>query len=159
MDTEPYKGALASVNTLDGSQLRLVTLRRLSPGTLELARMELQGVDHVAFAVSDQEASIAWYRTVLGLNEEHREWQRHPAMLMRGGSGVALFAADGTAPGNDEPRFLHLAFRVDRASFAEAQERLAELAIAFDLVDHGSAHSIYFHDPDGVRLELTTYEV
>ena len=84
--------------------------------------MELQGVDHVAFAVSDQEASIAWYRTVLGLNEEHREWLRHPAMLMRGGSGVALFAADGKAPGNDEPRFLHLAFRVDRASFAEAQE-------------------------------------
>ena len=33
--------------------------------------MEIQGVDHVAFAVGDQSASIEWYRTVLGLCEEH----------------------------------------------------------------------------------------
>ena len=121
--------------------------------------VELQGVDHVAFSVGDQAVSISWYLDVLGLTEQMPEWEGHPAMLMQGGSGVALFAADGTSPGHREPRFLHLAFRVDHASFEEAQERLTARGIAFDFVDHGAAHSIYFADPDGVRLELTTYEV
>jgi catechol 2,3-dioxygenase-like lactoylglutathione lyase family enzyme len=114
--------------------------------------MRIEGVDHVAFAVADQERSIAWYQDVLGLTEAHPEWERHPAMLQQGGSGVALFAGDGREPG-----FLHLAFRVDGASFAAAQQRLGERGITFDVVDHGTAHSLYFHDPDGVRLELTTY--
>jgi catechol 2,3-dioxygenase-like lactoylglutathione lyase family enzyme len=116
--------------------------------------MRLEGVDHVAFTVADQERSVAWYQDVLGLAELHPEWERHPAMLMEGGSGVALFAADTRPPG-----FLHLAFRVDRGSFEEAQERLGARGIAFELVDHGTAHSLYFADPDGVRLELTTYEL
>jgi catechol 2,3-dioxygenase-like lactoylglutathione lyase family enzyme len=25
--------------------------------------------------------------------------------------------------------------------------------------DHGNAHSLYLHDPDGHAIELTTYEV
>jgi catechol-2,3-dioxygenase len=29
----------------------------------------------------------------------------------------------------------------------------------FDFQDHDVSHSIYFSDPDGHRLELTTYEV
>ena len=31
--------------------------------------------------------------------------------------------------------------------------------IAFEFQDHGVSHSIYFQDPDGLQLELTTYEV
>ena len=116
--------------------------------------MGLEGVDHVAFAVADQEHSIAWYGDVLGLVEEHPEWERHPAMLLKGGSGVALFDASEHPPG-----FLHLAFRVDRASFDEARERLSGRGIEFEIVDHGTAHSMYFVDPDGVRLELTTYDL
>jgi catechol 2,3-dioxygenase-like lactoylglutathione lyase family enzyme len=75
--------------------------------------VRIEGVDHVAFAVSDQERSISWYGDVLGLDEVHPEWERHPAMLHQGGSGVALFAGEGRESG-----FLHLAFRVDGVSFA-----------------------------------------
>jgi glyoxylase I family protein len=116
--------------------------------------VRIEGLDHVAFAVADQERSIAWYREALGLSEAHPEWERHPATLEHGGSGVALFAREGRQPG-----FLHLAFRVDGASFAEAQRSPGERGIDLDLVDHGTAQSLYFHDPDGVRLELTTYDV
>ena len=91
---------------------------------------------------------------MLGLEETHPEWERHPAMMMRNGSGVALF--DGT---ERRPGFLHVAFRVDRPSWIEAQSRLVARGIAFEIQDHGTAHSMYFADPDGVRLELTTYEL
>jgi catechol 2,3-dioxygenase-like lactoylglutathione lyase family enzyme len=116
--------------------------------------VQIQGVDHVAVSVSDQERSISGYEDVLGLDEVHPKWERHPATLHRGGSGVALVAGEGTEPG-----FLHLAFRVDGASFVEGQERLGERGISFRVVDHGTAHSLSFEDPDRIRLELTTYDV
>jgi catechol 2,3-dioxygenase-like lactoylglutathione lyase family enzyme len=31
--------------------------------------------------------------------------------------------------------------------------------ISFQFRDHEIAHSIYFYDPDGVMLEITTYDV
>ena len=50
----------------------------------------IQGVDHVALAVSDQERSERWYRDVLGLERAYeREWGNVPIMLVRNGSGVA----------------------------------------------------------------------
>lgn len=109
----------------------------------------------MAFHVPDQEAAIAWFEDVLGLREEHSEWGRSPALLARGGSGVALFpAGEGDVAG-----FLHLAFRVDRASFEEAREHLPARGVPVRFADHGSAHSLYFDGPGGIRLELTTYEL
>jgi hypothetical protein len=35
----------------------------------------------------------------------------------------------------------------------------AAAGIAFEFQDHAVSQSIYFDDPDGLRLELTTYEV
>lgn len=117
--------------------------------------MELQGVDHVAFAVADQGAAISWFEDVLGLREEHPEWARSPALLARGGSGVALFQADD----GNATTFLHLAFRVDRAAFEAARMRLPQRGVAVRFADHGTAHSLYFDGPGGLRLELTTYEL
>ena len=115
--------------------------------------MELQGVDHVAFGFTDQVAAIAWFEDVLGLERTHPEWDRSPQMLAQGGSGVAAFTAEGRSVG-----FLHLAFRVDRKSFDEARGRLAAKGVETRFQDHGTAHSLYFDGPDGLRLELTTYE-
>jgi hypothetical protein len=52
-----------------------------------------------------------------------------------------------------------VALRVDWANFEAAQEHFRGRAISFEFQDHGAAYSIYFEDPDGLRLELTTYEV
>ena len=62
----------------------------------------------------------------------------------------------GTIPG---PKVLHVAFRVDRESFETAQKTLERREIDFRFSDHGICHSIYFEDPDGHEIELTTYEV
>jgi len=118
----------------------------------------VEGVDHVALRVRDQAGSIAWYREVLGLHRVHESaWGDVPAMMVAEGSGVALFPADDEA--GQGPEFLHVAFRVDRRTFDGARARLAELGIQTTFANHGVAHSIYFADPDGHRLELTTYEL
>jgi catechol 2,3-dioxygenase-like lactoylglutathione lyase family enzyme len=117
----------------------------------------VEGIDHVALAVSDQAASEQWYREVLGLQREFvEEWGDTPAVLMAGGSGFALFQA---TPGDTRPLVRHVAFRVDRVNFEAAQVSLRGRGISFEFQDHGAAHSIYFEDPDGLRLELTTYEL
>jgi catechol-2,3-dioxygenase len=48
---------------------------------------------------------------------------------------------------------------VDRLNFEQAQVGLRERGIAFQFQDHTLSHSIYFADPDGHRIEITTYEV
>ena len=53
----------------------------------------------------------------------------------------------------------HLAFRVNATGFAQAKDELTRRGIAFEFQDHDIAHSIYFDDPDGHRLEITTYEL
>jgi catechol 2,3-dioxygenase-like lactoylglutathione lyase family enzyme len=54
---------------------------------------------------------------------------------------------------------LHLAFRANRENFLVAQEELKRRDIHFEFEDHDISHSIYFRDPDGHRLEITTYEL
>lgn len=48
---------------------------------------------------------------------------------------------------------------VDHVAFAGA-DQAASIAWYRDReVDHDTAHSLYFEDPDGAGLELTTYEL
>jgi catechol-2,3-dioxygenase len=56
-------------------------------------------------------------------------------------------------------RMLHLAFRANGENFLEAQQELKKRGIKFEFQDHQISHSIYFHDPDGHQLEITTYEL
>jgi catechol 2,3-dioxygenase-like lactoylglutathione lyase family enzyme len=120
-------------------------------------RFRVEGLDHVALGVSDQAAEESWYRDVLSLGREYAdEWGDTPVALTAGGSGLALFKAEGGEP---RAALLHVAFRLDRENFYAAQEDFRERGISFDFENHGVAHSIYFEDPAGVRLELTTYEL
>ena len=86
-----------------------------------------------------------------------------PAVVGIGTTSVAFFPADDTAPRPKLDRgaitMRHLAFRVDQASFGEVQAEMQRRAIPFEFQDHDIAHSIYFEDPDGHRLEITTYLV
>lgn len=126
--------------------------------------MRVEGIDHVALSVSDVGRSVRWYSDVLGLERRHPEWGNVPAMVCAGQTCVALFENGDPAARQiaDEDGWLamrHLAFRVDRQMFDRAQEELRAAEIEYDFQDHDIAHSIYFGDPDGHMLELTTYEV
>jgi catechol 2,3-dioxygenase-like lactoylglutathione lyase family enzyme len=118
-------------------------------------RFRVQGIDHVAIGVADQAASADFYRDVLGLERRHEDaWGDFPMAMMAEHGGMAVFPEDGRRNG-----FLHLAFRVDRENFELAQDELRDAGIEFEKQHHDVAESIYFVDPDGNRLELTTYDV
>jgi catechol 2,3-dioxygenase-like lactoylglutathione lyase family enzyme len=125
----------------------------------------VEQIDHLALTVSDVERSVAWYREVLGLERRHEtEWGNNPAFVYAGTTGLALFAAadprPAAAPDHRRTRIMrHLAFRVNRENFARARAELKDKDIGFHFEDHGIAHSIYFFDPDGYEIELTTWEV
>ncbi len=125
--------------------------------------MKLDGLDHVALVVRDIDASVRWYVEVLGLEQRYAtEWSGVPAFVGSGTSGVALFPLEeepSSLTKEEAPHIRHFAWRVDRENFAVAQRELKERGIDFDFADHGVSHSIYFRDPDGHRLEITTYEI
>lgn len=127
--------------------------------------MKLECLDHVAISVRDVALSVAWYRDVLGLERLHQEaWGDRPAVVGAGGTGLALSpvpagagpAAEGTA-GRQVAGMRHVAFRTDAAGFAAARSHLRERGVPHTFEDHGISHSIYVLDPDGHRIEVTTY--
>ena len=124
---------------------------------------ELQHLDHVAITVADLGRSTRWYCEVLGY--EHRFPGRGdgvPVMLGLGPTLIALFPATSQElPWMPEEaiRIAHFALRADRTNFLIAQEELQAQGITVTFQDHDISHSIYFHDPDGHQLEITTYEL
>ena len=129
--------------------------------------LKLEGIDHVALAVSDVERSAAWYIDVLGFERLHKEmWDGVPAFVGKGTTAIALFprrlrgdSASSNHGDANPAEMLHLAMRADRENFLAAQNDLEQRGIKFEFQDHEISHSIYFRNPDGHQIEITTYEL
>jgi catechol 2,3-dioxygenase-like lactoylglutathione lyase family enzyme len=123
--------------------------------------MRLEGIDHVAIAVPDLAQTAEWYREILGFERLHADkWGGVPTFIGLGSTAIALFPdKKNSRHANNGGPMLHLAFRTDRAGFVRAQAELNKHGISFRFEDHGIAHSIYFHDLNQMKLEITTYEV
>ena len=124
----------------------------------------LEGLDHAALAVRDVERSANWYVEVLGFERRFEGmWKSVPVFVGLGQTALALFpakTADAKSPdGRATVRILHLALRANRENFLAAQRDLTSRGIAFQFEDHEISHSIYFRDPDGHHLEITTYDL
>lgn len=125
----------------------------------------VESIDHVEVFVRSIPEAVAWYGKVLGLREAAR-WDPEPVMIGAGRTMLALFEATNPGSGVDfldgglgeapPLRWHRVAWRTDRPGFEAAQEHLTGLGISFrGPIDHGSAWSIYFQDPDGHPLEIT----
>lgn len=123
----------------------------------------LEGLDHAALVVRDVERSAQWYIEVLGFERRFEGmWKGVPVFVGLGRTALALFPAkdaDATSRDRGAARILHLALRADRENFLAAQRDLTSRGIAFHFADHEISHSIYFRDPDGHELEITTYDL
>lgn len=123
---------------------------------------EIDALDHVALAVRDVEKSAVWYCDVLGFKREHEGmWGGTPVFVGKGDAAIALFPirARSTSSSRGGARVLHFALRTDRKNFLAAQRELKQRGIEFEFEDHEVSHSIYFRDPDGHKIEITTYEL
>jgi hypothetical protein len=89
-------------------------------------------------------------------------------MISSDGGSTKLALFQGMPQGARETAGFHLvAFRVGGTDFKRFVDRLPDLNLldhrgqaltASSVIDHGAALSIYFCDPFGHRLELTTYQ-
>jgi catechol 2,3-dioxygenase-like lactoylglutathione lyase family enzyme len=119
-----------------------------------------QGVHHLALICSDVERTIRFYQDVLGfpLVElfENRDYQGSTHLFFDLGHDNTLAFFD--FPGLDLGPyaevlggFHHLAISVGQEQWDAARSRLDEEGVATQVI---SEISMYFSDPDGVRLEL-----
>ena len=136
---------------------------------VDLLRGLVVGIDHVAIAVEDLDASIRWYADNFGftLVEKRRTEGKTTAMLsaVMAAGGAVVVLVQGTTPESQVSRFIehfgpgvqHVAFEV--SDLKAAVERLAKRqgAAADTGMIHGKGISQVFlrRDPgSGVRVEL-----
>jgi catechol 2,3-dioxygenase-like lactoylglutathione lyase family enzyme len=123
--------------------------------------MNLEQIDHLALRCASLEATKEWYMSTLGF--EH-VFPGHgggvPIILRLGPTFLTLFPKKENAPPAANGQAWHLALRAATyADFRVAQTELQARGISFQFQDHEISHSIYFFDPDGFLLEITTYDL
>ncbi len=135
---------------------------------------KIYGLHHFAYLCKDAEETRHFYEDVLGLplacvivaDELPSTGDKYPYVHLffelRDGSYVAFFDIGDELPekvrARAETLFNHLALEVaDDAALLASKKRLeAEGVAVVGPTEHGFIHSIYFYDPNGLRLELTT---
>jgi catechol 2,3-dioxygenase-like lactoylglutathione lyase family enzyme len=123
--------------------------------------MRLEQIDHVALRCASPEATKAWYVSTLRFEHVFQGQSSDvPIILRLGSTFITLFPQKGNAQPSVDGRAWHLAFRAATyADFQSAQSELQARGVSFQFQDHEIAHSIYFSDPDGFLLEITTYDI
>lgn len=139
----------------------------------ETTEFHVDEIDHVELCVPDRRVAAKWYRDVLGLKiiQEFEHWSDDPGgplMLgtRQGSTKLALF--EGEPTGSRRNVGFHLvAFRVGSDLFAQFVANLVHLNLEDErgrivcsemVADHEKAFSVYFCDPYGNQIELTTYD-
>ena len=123
--------------------------------------MCLEQIDHIALRCASPEATKAWYVSTLGFEHVYPGlWSGVPTVLRLGSTFITLFPQKGNEQALADGRAWHLALRAATyAGFQSAQAELQARGVSFQFRDHEIAHSIYFSDPDGFLLEITTYDI
>lgn len=123
--------------------------------------VNLEQIDHIALRCASPQVTKDWYVNTLGfVHVFPDQWSGRPIFLRLGTTFIALFPRKEQAASPAEVHVSHFAFRAATyADFRQAQADLKAKGIPFEFADHEISHSIYFYDPDGFALEITTYDV
>jgi glyoxylase I family protein len=125
-------------------------------------------VDHWALPIFDVEATYRFYKDVLELpllaSYSGDDWGGKPWLMMIFGAAdgrqLALCALRGAKrpPVDGLPADVrHFAFAVASKRERTAwKQRLEKHGVTFSEEDHGAQQSLYFQDPNGIVLEITS---
>jgi len=134
----------------------------------------IRGLHHFAWRCRDAEETRHFYEDLLGLPLVHLIKSDHVPSTgeycpyvhiffqLADGSYIAFFDLGDNVradPSPNTPAWVnHLALEVEsEAALAGAKARLEAGGVeVLGVTDHHIIHSIYFFDPNGIRLELTT---
>lgn len=120
--------------------------------------MRVTGLDHVVLCVADVEASVAWYRDVLGLDPIRLdEWRSGaaPFVSLRVDATTIIDLLERAPDGTNAD---HVALVVDELDRAALSERFGDVAPPMQLFGaRGVGRGVYVRDPDGHVIELRTY--
>ena len=134
---------------------------------MKRARTPRLALDHVALPVRDAAATRRFYSDVLGLELvdaiSGEGWEGFPWLMMiyadASGRQIALCAFRGRRTTRErvptDARHYALAAGAPR-ELAAWRKRLREAGVDFREEDHGAQRSIYFEDPSGNVLEITS---
>ena len=131
--------------------------------------MRVTQIDHVELEVPNRYAAARWYQTVLGFEicREYQSWagsRSGPLMISTDGGNTKLALFEGHPQGVERPIGIRrIAFRIGGDDFIGLLEQLDALKAGdsvtrSEIADHGKSFSVYFSDPYGNRLEVTTYD-
>ena len=129
-------------------------------------RFSVQQIDHVEVRVPDVAEAAAWYERVLGLVPVPGIDWTAPLMISSDGGNTKIALFRGEPQGADEG-WRRVAFKVSGSAFLEFLGRSEAAGLtnpdgstlrARNVVDHDISWSIYFTDPVGNPLEVTTYD-
>ena len=136
--------------------------------------MEIKQIHHVAYRCNDAKETVEFYTKnlnmdfLLAISEEQVPSTKEPDpymhLFMDAGMGniLAFFEVPNSPPMSKDPNtpdwVQHIAFRVeDEAALMAAKAQLESNGIeVVGPTNHEIIKSIYFFDPNGHRLELTT---
>lgn len=134
----------------------------------------LKGIHHSAYRCRDAEETRGFYEDLLGLTlaglviEEREPGTQatnpfvHIFFALGDGNYLAFFDAPGTARPQDFTLVhgfdRHVAFEAaDMETLKSWQAKLNAAGVpCFGPIDHGFVQSVYFSDPNGLPLEITT---
>jgi catechol 2,3-dioxygenase-like lactoylglutathione lyase family enzyme len=134
-----------------------------------MRKLQIQGVHHITLVGADRETSIGFWEGVLGMpfvfEQPNLDLLTESHLYFDPGDGrlITVFTdetrrPDPTPTPRDQGSVHHIAFSVSRATFLQAVERLDERGIPHSGVkDRGFMDSIYFRDPLGLLIELSSY--
>ena len=124
--------------------------------------LSIERIDHIALVITSLETSVSWYQDMFGF--ENFGTSPGSSVTYIGNSDTRLAMLEAS----DESPFIppvlqgaqgcHFAFRTDGAAFVGYQDKLDRERIRYDRLIHSDSQSIYFSDPDGYMIEVTTYD-
>lgn len=123
------------------------------------------GVDHLALICSDMERTIEFYTQVVGMTlnkviaNRDEPSSTHIFMDMGGTNYLAFFDFPKKGPAKTQRgvgSIHHLALKGTPEQYRHALKTLRERGIEHDAHGGEDKGSVYFRDPDGILLEITT---